>query len=111
MALPAEVMQNVPTIEEFWAAFTKSQAEAAKRQEEWAKEWAKYQAEAAKRQEEADKRQAEADREAAKRREEADKRQEEAAKRYEKWERGMEELRAAHKETERIVNRVGRQMG
>jgi hypothetical protein len=34
MALPAEVMRNVPTIEEFWAAFTKSQEEAAKWREE-----------------------------------------------------------------------------
>lgn len=35
MALPAELMQNVPTIDEFWAAFTKSQEEAAKDREEW----------------------------------------------------------------------------
>ncbi|MDR0386425.1 MAG: hypothetical protein LBH57_00175 [Treponema sp.] len=54
MALPAEVMKNVPTIEEFWAAFTKSQ--------------------------------------------------EEAAERWKEWER-------AHRETERVVKRVGRQMG
>jgi hypothetical protein len=33
MALPAELMQNVPTIDEFWAAFTKSQEEAAKDRE------------------------------------------------------------------------------
>jgi hypothetical protein len=33
-------MQNVPTIEEFWAAFTKSQIEAAKRREEWERELA-----------------------------------------------------------------------
>ncbi|MDR2246869.1 MAG: hypothetical protein LBE17_09450 [Treponema sp.] len=43
MALPAEVMQNVPAIEEFWALFTKSQIEADKRREEWERELAETQ--------------------------------------------------------------------
>ncbi|MDR2258908.1 MAG: hypothetical protein LBE14_07150 [Treponema sp.] len=34
MALPAELMKNVPTLEEFWAAFTKANEESARR---WAK--------------------------------------------------------------------------
>jgi hypothetical protein len=39
MALPADLMQNVPTLEEFWATFTKSQEEAAKREAERREEW------------------------------------------------------------------------
>jgi hypothetical protein len=61
MAVSAELLRNVPTPDEFWAFFTKSQ--------------------------------------------------EEAAERYKEWERGMAELRAAHRETERVVKSVGRQMG
>jgi hypothetical protein len=94
-------MKNVPTIDEFWASFTKSQEEAAKRREEAEKE-------AAKRQEEAEK-------EAAKRQEEWERRmakaEEEAAKRREKWERDIAKLEALHEKTERTVNRVGKQMG
>jgi hypothetical protein len=90
MALPAELMENVPTLEEFWAAFTKSQAKLARNEEE-----------AAARQREE---------EAARRAEEAARQKEEAARRAE-WERGMAELRAAHRETERVVRRVSKQMG
>jgi hypothetical protein len=54
MALPAELMKNVPTLEEFWATFTKSQEESAQQ---------------------------------------------------------MAKLQAAHRETERTVDRVSRQMG
>jgi hypothetical protein len=61
MPLPADLLENVPTLEEFWATFTKSQEEEARRREE--------------------------------------------------WERGMAELRAAHRKTEKVVDRVGRQMG
>ncbi|MDR2181377.1 MAG: hypothetical protein LBN92_01720, partial [Treponema sp.] len=35
----------------------------------------------------------------------------EDAKRREEWKRGMEELRAEHRETERVVRNVGRQIG
>jgi hypothetical protein len=72
MALPAELMKNVPTLEEFWAAFTKSQEESARN---------------------------------------IKKIQEEETERKKEWDRGMAELWAAHRETERVVKRVGRQMG
>jgi hypothetical protein len=83
MALPAELMKNVPTLEEFWAAFTKSQTESARRMKEIEEESAQI---------------------------ETKIKEEEAARRVE-WERGMAELRAAHRETERTVKRVSRQMG
>ncbi|MDR0583921.1 MAG: hypothetical protein LBG57_06185 [Treponema sp.] len=90
MALPAELTKNTPTLEEFWALYTKSQEEAARQS-------AKRQEEAAKRQEEAAKQSA--------------KRQEEAAKWQKEWERKMAELWALHRETERTVDRVGKQLG
>ncbi|MDR3173567.1 MAG: hypothetical protein LBU19_04890 [Treponema sp.] len=119
MALPAEVMHNVPTIEEFWAAFTKSQEDLAKRQEELAK----WQAEEAMRREELAKRQEEE----ARRREEgvvklreeaAKRREEEDAKFQKKLEHSTATWEAAHEKTERglermikTVNRVGKQIG
>ncbi|MDR1637870.1 MAG: hypothetical protein LBR93_11105, partial [Treponema sp.] len=48
MALPAELMQNVPTIEEFWAAYTKSR-------EEWDRRMVKAEEEAIRYREEWDR--------------------------------------------------------
>jgi hypothetical protein len=61
MPVPTNLMENVPTLEEFWAAFTKSQEEAAQLRKESAQRMAEF------------------------------------------W--------AAHRETERAIDRVGRQMG
>jgi hypothetical protein len=129
MALPAELMQNVPTIEEFWAAFTKSQEAAAKEREMAAKdremaerereEWnrrmeeerkksAKKQAEWDRRMEERDRRMEEDGKKSAKRQEEWDRRIAEAK---EEVERNRAEWLAAHKEAERTIDRVGKQMG
>jgi hypothetical protein len=94
MALPAELMKNVPTLEEFWAAFTKSQAEAA----QWAKQIKEEAAQRAKQIEE----------ESAQR---AKQIEEESARLKAESECSMAELRAAHRETVRTVKRVSRQMG
>jgi hypothetical protein len=83
-------MQNVPTIDEFWAAFTKSQERAAKEREDW------------------DRRMAEAEEKAAKDREEWNRRIAEAE---EEVRRNKAEWWAAHREAERTVDRVGKQMG
>jgi hypothetical protein len=83
-------MQNVPTIEEFWAAFTKSQEKAAKDREEW------------------NRRIAEAEEEAAKDRGEWNRRIAEAE---EEVKRNKAEWLAAQREAERTVDRVGKQMG
>ena len=86
MALPVEVMQNVPTIDEFWAAFTKSQENAAKEREEWDRRQAEW-----------DHRQAEWDRRLA-------AAEEEVKRNAAKW-------LAAHEEAERTMDRVSKQMG
>jgi hypothetical protein len=83
MALPAELMENVPTLEEFWAAFTKSQEESARNITEIRKESARLEA----------------------------KTREEGAIWQKERERSMAELHAAHRETERAIRRVSRQMG
>jgi hypothetical protein len=90
MALPTELMQNVPTLEEFWAVFTKSQEESARRLKQIEEESVQRLKQLKE--------------------DEAQIKAEEAERRAE-WERGMAELRAAHRKTERTVDRVGRQMG
>ncbi|MDR1636944.1 MAG: hypothetical protein LBR93_06370 [Treponema sp.] len=119
MALPAELMQNVPTIEEFWAVFTKSREEAAREREEEAKareaEAKTRAAEAKAREEEAKAREeaaAKAREVEAKTREAAAKAREEAeAKRQEKWDHDIEEVQAIYRKAARIVARVGKEMG
>ncbi|MDR0586327.1 MAG: hypothetical protein LBG26_03715 [Treponema sp.] len=116
MALSAELMKNVPTLEEFWAVFTKSQEEIARReketQEEIARREKETQEEIARRkketQEEIARREKETQADIARREKET---QADIARRREEWERGMAELRAENRRTERIVNRVSRQMG
>jgi hypothetical protein len=94
-------MQNVPTIDEFWAAFTKSR-------EEWDRYLAETGKKAAKDREELDRYLAEAEKKAAKDREERDRRIAEAE---EDVRRNKEELLAAQREMVRTVDRVGKQMG
>ncbi|MDR1931683.1 MAG: DUF1682 domain-containing protein [Spirochaetales bacterium] len=97
MALPADLTKNVPTLEEFWAFYTKAQEEAIRKEAKWQEEAAERQKEAAERQKEAARREA--------------KWQEEAASRKEERERDMKKLEALHAKTERIVARVSKQMG
>ncbi|MDR0585775.1 MAG: hypothetical protein LBG26_00895, partial [Treponema sp.] len=119
MALPAELMKNVPTLEEFWAVFTKAQEEAARIQAESARQTARIRAESARQtaqfREESARQTAQFEEEAARIRAESAqldaKLKAEETERRKEWERGMAELRAAHRETERVVKSVSRQMG
>jgi flagellar biosynthesis GTPase FlhF len=112
-------MQNVPTLEEFWAVFTKSQEEAARRWEETVmrreeaaarrqKEEAERRKEEARRQREEAKRQEE---EAKRREEEAKRREEETAKRQEEWERNKAEVWELYRKNLQTIDRLDKQMG
>jgi hypothetical protein len=89
MALPAELMQNVPTLEEFWAAFTKSREEDVRRREEEARRWE----------------------EEARRWEEEARRREEEARRREEWERNKTEAWAFQRQIEQNIDKLDKQMG
>jgi hypothetical protein len=90
----AEILANLPSPEEFWANFVKSQEAWERRQEEWEQRHKKFDADFIRSHEEWEQRQKKLDADFVKSHEEWEQRQKEWERRHKEWEQRQKELDA-----------------